>query len=47
MKIEYCRICKKEIDISKNQVPPIWFGKYNNEKLISVICIECLKKEKK
>lgn len=47
MKIEHCLVCKKEVDVSKSLNPPMWFGRYLNEKLISVICSDCIKKETK
>ena len=41
-----CKHCAVEIDTSKNEIPPKWFGKYVSGKLIDVICAVCLKSEK-
>ena len=39
-----CCKCEKEIDISKHDIPPKWFGIYELGKLLRVICHECLRK---
>jgi len=44
MKIEKCCVCKKEIDVGKNEVPPVWFGMYKCGDLIKVICLDCIHK---
>jgi len=37
-----CCICGKKLDISKNDVPPTWYGIYPGGKLTDVICPECI-----
>jgi len=39
----FCCICKKELDISKSPVPPLWYAKYSGSKVIQVICSDCIK----
>jgi len=39
-----CCKCNKEIDTSKNTIPPNWFGVYNMSKLTKVICSDCIRK---
>jgi len=41
-----CYICKKEVNVKDNTVPPKWFGKWSGDKLIDVICSECIKDDK-
>jgi hypothetical protein len=38
-----CTVCSKEVDETRNDIPPTWFGKYRNARPIEVICAECLK----
>jgi len=40
-----CCICSKEVDVEKSNLPPKWYGKYQNAKLLDVICAECIKKK--
>ena len=36
-----CNSCKKEVE-KQTGCMPTWFGRYKNEKCISVICKDCL-----
>lgn len=38
-----CCKCDKEVDIKKNEVPPVWFGMYLASEIKQVICLDCLK----
>jgi len=38
-----CCFCKKEIDTTKNKIPAQWFGKYRFDKLLEIICLDCIK----
>ena len=38
-----CRKCKIKCK-EQSGVNPTWFGKYQNEDLIEVICVDCWKK---
>jgi len=37
-----CDFCEKEVP-NKVDCNPTWFGKYRKEKLIKVICKDCIK----
>jgi len=41
-----CCKCKKEIDIDKiDYSPPAkWYGKYRSDKLLKIICADCISK---
>lgn len=39
-----CCMCSKEVDVTKNDIPPKWFGLYDGWKLVQVICAECIHK---
>jgi len=41
--MECCK-CNKVIDVTVRTVPPTWFGAYEKDKLMAVICPECLAK---
>lgn len=40
-----CCFCGKEIDITKNEIPAQWFGRYEKDQLINVICLDCIEKK--
>lgn len=42
-----CCECQKEIDTSKTEIPPKWFGGYRVDTVVAVICAECLSDPKK
>lgn len=42
-----CCECSKEVDVSKSDVPPAWFGKYEGDKQVAVICATCIKQPEK
>ncbi|MEI6563071.1 MAG: hypothetical protein WCO42_02050 [bacterium] len=37
-----CLKCNDEVDIKKNEIPPRWYGHYENAKLAKLMCVECL-----
>jgi len=37
-----CCFCGKEIDITKNEIPAQWFGRYKGDHLLEVICLDCI-----
>jgi hypothetical protein len=39
-----CCRCNQELDVSKNEIPPKWFGIFTICDLKKVICAECIKK---
>jgi len=41
MKTMKCCVCDKDVRLD-GEPPPKWFGKYNVDKLIRVICRECV-----
>jgi hypothetical protein len=40
-----CIICREKINIVDNVIPPKWFGKYFGDKLVEVICKDCIIKD--
>jgi hypothetical protein len=44
---ESCCECEKKIDLTVQEVPPKWFGKWEGDKQVSVICSDCIKEPKK
>jgi hypothetical protein len=40
-------LCNNDIDIENNVVPAKWFGQYSKDKLVKIICRECLLKNTK
>jgi len=40
-----CCVCAKEINIERNEIPPKWYGRYQNAKPIDLICAECISKK--
>jgi len=39
-----CDDCGKELDVTKNVIPPEWYGFYSWNELIAAICPTCIKK---
>ena len=39
-----CSICGKKLDVTKNVVPPEWYGFYSWNELKAAICPTCIKK---
>ncbi|MEI6514632.1 MAG: hypothetical protein WCO77_01530 [bacterium] len=37
-----CLSCNNEVDVKKNEIPPRWYGHYENAKLAKIMCVECL-----
>lgn len=37
-----CCECDKKLDVSKNEIPATWFGKYTVSGLVEVICKTCI-----
>ena len=44
MKKMKCCKCEKELDVSKDVVPPEWYGAYRYGELRKVICADCIRK---
>jgi hypothetical protein len=40
-----CFFCDKELDVGNSDVPPKWYGEYENSKLLKVVCKECIGKK--
>lgn len=41
-----CQKCGKEVDVSKHDVPPKWYGTYCSDRLEKVTCSECEEKKR-
>jgi uncharacterized protein YfaT (DUF1175 family) len=37
-----CLHCNDEVDVKTNDIPPRWYGHYENAKLVKLMCVECL-----
>jgi hypothetical protein len=37
-----CCECGKEVDVSKTGIPPMWYGKYEGDKFVDLICAACI-----
>ena len=41
-----CCFCGKELDINNSEIPATWYGRYNGEQLVDVVCADCVKNKK-
>ena len=38
-----CIECQKEVETNENKIPPTWYGAFTTDRMLAVICSECIK----